>query len=164
MQKRSKWWWRAPEIGFQVSHHLSAAMQIFDKPQFIIDGTEAIDIIQGRLGDCRRFVRRLISHFHLFDVNYWFSYTILTSATNRLMCMAARVSGLWSFGIPGEPLNGRALGESRRMARCIECLEMIESLWWKLECRFFEKIQLVFLSFQDFDFLVTFKVIEHTAI
>jgi hypothetical protein len=26
--------------------------QIFDKPQFIIDGAEAIDIIQGKLGDC----------------------------------------------------------------------------------------------------------------
>jgi Calpain family cysteine protease len=26
--------------------------QIFDNPQFFIDGADAIDIIQGRLGDC----------------------------------------------------------------------------------------------------------------
>ena len=102
-----------------------------DKPQFIFDGTvEAIDIIQGKLGDRRLAIAGcylhsrpcplLVGHFHLFDVNYWFSYTTLTSATNRLVCMAARVSGLWSFGTPGDPLNGRALGESWRMARRIE--------------------------------------------
>ena len=26
--------------------------QIFDKPQFVVDGADAVDIIQGSLGDC----------------------------------------------------------------------------------------------------------------
>ena len=75
--------------------------QIFDNPQFVIDGAEAIDIIQGRLGDCwllsalstmstsKGLIEKLcveVSHFlHLFDT-LLVSYSIINSATKRLVC------------------------------------------------------------------------------
>ena len=75
--------------------------QIFDNPQFIIGGADAIDIIQGGLGDCwllsalstmstsKGLIEKLcvrVSHFlHDFDT-LSASYIIPVSATKRLVC------------------------------------------------------------------------------
>jgi hypothetical protein len=71
--------------------------QIFENPQFVIDGADAIDIIQGNLGDCwllsalstmstsKGLIEKLcvaVSHFlHVFDT---LSISFI-SATKRLV-------------------------------------------------------------------------------
>jgi hypothetical protein len=73
--------------------------QIFDNPQFIVDGADAIDIIQGNLGDCwllsalstvstsKGLIEKLcvaVSHFDTFLFSV--SYAIVISGTKRLVC------------------------------------------------------------------------------
>jgi hypothetical protein len=75
--------------------------QIFEQPQYVVDGADAVDIIQGGLGDCwllsalatmttsKGLIEKLcvavsrVHHLHVVSL----IYTTFFSATKRLVCM-----------------------------------------------------------------------------
>ena len=87
--------------------------QIFDNPQFVIDGADAIDIIQGSLGDCwllsalstmstsKGLIEKLcvevshcFLHFNMFSV----SYTSFLLARRKSWCVRIRVLPWFHLG------------------------------------------------------------------
>ena len=106
--------------------------QIFDNPQFVIDGADAIDIIQGNLGDCwllsalstmstsKGLIEKLcvaVSHFSAWTFDaFSTSYHSCYSATKRLVCTDSCSSVV--------PLGLALLSTSKKILTSIKSLEL----------------------------------------